>query len=150
MGSFGRAVVAAPVYLEKRGAPSVPADLGEHTCLVHDLGPDSDLWRYTGPDGEHSIRVSGGFLANDSAAIRLAAAAGHGIAALAEVLVFDDLRSGNLVRLLNDYAWHRVSVNLVYPSRRNLAPRTRVVMNFLLEQYRQLQAMLAAGAEAIT
>lgn len=150
LGLFGRAVVAAPIYLERRGAPSAPADLAPHCCLVHDTGPDSDLWRFTSPQGTLSVRVSGGFIANDSGAVRVAARAGHGIALLPELHVVDDMRTGYLVRLLSDYPSQRVPVNLVYPSRRNLAPRTRVVMEFLLEEYRQLQALLAAGAEALT
>jgi DNA-binding transcriptional LysR family regulator len=150
LGLFGSAVVAAPTYLERCGAPSTPADLTNHSCLVHDTGPDSDLWRFTSSDGTLSVRISGGFIANDSGTVRLAARAGHGIARLAEVQVFDDMRAGYLVRLLNDYPSQRVPLHLVYPSRRNLAPRTRVVMDFLLEEYRQLQAKLAAGAEAMT
>jgi DNA-binding transcriptional LysR family regulator len=150
LGWFGRAVVAAPVYLERRGAPSVPADLADHSCLVHDTGPDSDLWRFTNSQGPVSVRVSGGLIANESGTVRLAARAGHGIALLPELLVFDDMRAGYLVRLLSDFPSQRVPVHLVYPSRRNLAPRTRMVVEFLLEEYRQLQTKLAAGAEAVT
>jgi DNA-binding transcriptional LysR family regulator len=150
LGWYGRAVVAAPVYLERCGAPSVPVDLADHSCLVHDTGSDSDLWRFTSSDGTLSVRISGGFIANDSGTVRLAARAGHGIALLPEVLVFDDMRAGYLVRLLSDYPSQRVPIHLVYPSRRNVAPRTRVVIDFLLEEYRQLQAKLAAGAEAVT
>jgi DNA-binding transcriptional LysR family regulator len=130
VGQLGRAVVAAPIYLERRGAPAVPDDLVAHTCLIHDYLPDADLWRFTGPDGSVSVRVSGGFLANDSAAVRLACRAGHGIALLPEIQLIDDLRAGRLYRLLNDYPSEIVPVHIVYPSRRNLAPRTRVVMDF--------------------
>jgi hypothetical protein len=38
----------------------------------------------------------------------------------------------------------------VYPSRRNLAPRTRVVMDFLVEETRQIAALLQQGAEVLT
>jgi DNA-binding transcriptional LysR family regulator len=76
------AVVAAPVYLERRGAPLVPADLANHTCLVHDAGPDSDLWHFTSAGEMPSVRVSGGFIADNSVSVRLAALAGHGICML--------------------------------------------------------------------
>ena len=36
------------------------------------------------------------------------------------------------------------------PSRRNLAPRTRVVMDFLLEQTREIAMLLEQGAEVLT
>jgi DNA-binding transcriptional LysR family regulator len=150
IGQLGRAVVAAPIYLERHGAPSVPEDLATHTCLIHDFMPDSELWRFTGPDGPVSVRVNGGFLANDSAAVRLAARAGHGIALLPEIQLIDDLRAGRLYRLLNDYPSEIVPVHIVYPSRRNLAPRTRVVMDFLVEQAREIATLLEAGAEVLT
>jgi DNA-binding transcriptional LysR family regulator len=150
IGQLGRAVVAAPIYLERHGAPSVPEDLAAHTCLIHDFMPDPELWRFTGPDGPVSVRVNGGFLANDSAAVRLAARAGHGIALLPEIQLIDDLRAGRLYRLLNDYPSEIVPVHIVYPSRRNLAPRTRVVMDFLVEQAREIATLLEAGAEVLT
>jgi DNA-binding transcriptional LysR family regulator len=150
IGQLGRAVVAAPIYLERRGAPAVPEDLATHICLIHDFMPDAELWRFTGLDGPVSVRVSGGFLANDSAAVRLACRAGHGIALLPEVQLIDDLRAGRLYRLLNDYPSEIVPVHIVYPSRRNLAPRTRVVMDFLVEQAREMSALLSAGAEVLT
>ena len=150
IGQLGRAVVAAPIYLERHGAPSVPEDLATHTCLIHDFMPDPELWRFTGPDGPVSVRVNGGFVANDSAAVRLAARAGHGIALLPEIQLIDDLRAGRLYRLLNDYPSEIVPVHIVYPSRRNLAPRTRVVMDFLVEQAREIATLLEAGAEVLT
>jgi DNA-binding transcriptional LysR family regulator len=150
IGQLGRAVVAAPIYLERHGAPSVPADLATHTCLIHDFMHDAELWRFSGPNGPVSVRVSGGFLANDSAAVRLACRAGHGIALLPEIQLIDDLRAGRLYRLLNDYPSEIVPVHILYPSRRNLAPRTRVVVNFLIEQAREMSVLLAAGAEVLT
>ena len=146
-GSVARLAVAAPSYIERRGKPSTPADLAGHTCIVHDLGPDSNVWTFVAPEGERSLRVSGGFLANDGRAVHGAARAGYGIAFLAPLEVFDDLRSGELVRVLNGFHSPNLPVNLVYPSRRHLAPRTRLVLDFLLEQVREVHAMLAASDE---
>jgi DNA-binding transcriptional LysR family regulator len=141
------AVVAAPAYLKEHGVPLTPADLAEHTCLIHDSGPDSDLWHFTSGDETMSVRVSGSFIANNTAPIRVAARAGYGIAMLPELQVVDDVYTGELVHLLRKYPSQRVPLCLVYPSRRNLASRTRVVMDFLLEQSRQLSTTLATGSE---
>jgi DNA-binding transcriptional LysR family regulator len=110
LGLFGRAVVAAPAYLERHGASSVPTELANHACILHDTGANSDLWRFTSDDGPLNVRVSGDFIANDSAAVRLAARDGYGIALLPEIQVFDDLHAGSLVRLLNDYPSPRTPV----------------------------------------
>jgi DNA-binding transcriptional LysR family regulator len=150
VGNLGRAVVAAPIYLERHGAPSTPADLAAHSCLIHATAPDADIWRFTGPDGPVAVQVSGGLLANDSEALHRAARAGHGVALLSEIQVFDDLRSGRLFRLLTEYPSQLLPVHIVYPSRRNLAPRTRVVMDFMVEQARDIRDLLADGAEVLT
>jgi hypothetical protein len=41
-------------------------------------------------------------------------------------------------------------MQIVYPSRRNLAPRTRVVMDFLVEQTHAITALIEQGAEVVT
>jgi DNA-binding transcriptional LysR family regulator len=149
-GQLGRAVVAAPISLERHGAPATPDDLALHICLIHDATPDPHVWRFAGPDGPMSVRVSGAFLANDSEAVRRAARAGHGVALLPEIQLVDDLRAGRLFRLLEDYPSQQVPVHIVYPSRRHLAPRTRVVLDFLIEQMREISLLLAQGAEVVT
>ena len=137
-----RVAVAAPGYIKRRGMPLTPADLAHHTCIVHDVGPDSDMWTFVTPDGPREVRVSGGFLANDVRAVRLAAESGYGIAFLALLEVFDDLRSGELVRVFSGFPAPALPVSLVYPSRRHQAPRTRLVQEFILEQVRQVRAAL--------
>src|SRR5262249_46984129 len=93
-GEVSRVVVAAPQDIAQHGEPSGPDDLTTHTCIVHDVGPDSDLWSFVTPEGPKGVRVSGGFLANDVRAVHLAARSGYGIACLSLVEVFDDLRAG--------------------------------------------------------
>ena len=143
-----RVAVVAPSYIERRGKPSAPGDLVIHTCIVHDVGPDPDVWTFVTPEGHQDVRVSGGFLANDSRAVLLAARTGYGIAFLSLVEVFDDLRRGELVRVLSDFPATGIPVSLVYPSRRHLAPRTRLVLDFIFEEIRQIQAVLGVAATA--
>jgi DNA-binding transcriptional LysR family regulator len=148
-GTVSFAVVAAPNYIERRGRPSTPADLASHTCIVHDVGPGSNVWTFVTSDGPQQFHVSGGFLANDVSAVRVAARSGYGIAVLPLLEVVDDLRSGVLVCVLSEFPAPSVPFSLVYPSRRHLAPRTRVVFEFILEQARQLQATLATVTDKI-
>ena len=144
-GIAERVGAAAPSYIKRHGEPSSPADLANHTCIVHGVGPNSDVWTFATPDGSKDFLVSGGFLANDVRAVHLAARTGYGIAYLALFEVADDLRNGRLVRVLRDFPAPGVPFNLVYPSRRHLAPRTRIVIDFIWEQLRQVQAELATA-----
>jgi DNA-binding transcriptional LysR family regulator len=142
-----RVAAAASSYIKRHGEPSSPADLANHTCIVHDVGPNSDVWTFVTPDGSKDFRVSGGFFANDVRAVHLAARTGYGIAYLALFEVADDLRNGRLVRVLRDFPAPGVPFSLVYPSRRHLAPRTRLVIDFIWEQVRQVEAELATASD---
>jgi DNA-binding transcriptional LysR family regulator len=144
-GIAERVAVAAPSYIKRHGEPSSPADLANHICIVHGVGPNSDVWTFVTPDGSTDFPVSGGFLANDVHAVHMTARTGYGIAYLALFEVADDLRSGRLVRVLRDFPAPGVPYSLVYPSRRHLAPRTRLVIDFIWEQFRQAQAELATA-----
>jgi DNA-binding transcriptional LysR family regulator len=150
-----RIAVVAPSYIERHGAPTVPADLEHHTCILHNVGSDSDVWTFVTPEGPKQVHVNGGFLANDFRAVRQAAEIGYGIALLPLLEVFDDLQSGQLFSLLNGFPAPGFPVSLVYPSRRHLAPRTRVVMEFVLAQMQEVRSSLesrtrhAAPASAV-
>ena len=96
-----RVAAAAPSYIKRHGEPSSPADLANHTCIVHGVGPNSDVWTFVTPDGPKDFLASGGFLANDVRAVHLAARTGYGIAYLPLFEVADDLRNGRLVRVLS-------------------------------------------------
>lgn len=146
-GYSGRVAVAAPGYLDRRGTPCLPTDLDVHSCLVHDTGPDSDVWTFTTTDGAQDIRVKGDFVANDGEVVHLASRAGQGIAFLPMIEVFDDLRVGHLVRVLDKFPSVAAPINLVYPSKRHLAPRTRLVMDFMMDQVREVRELLVTASD---
>ncbi len=141
------APVAAPAYLERFGAPERPADLLKHTCIVQDIGPDSSHWAFTGPDGSAEVEVASAFRSNNSLVVRQAALSGHGIALLGDPLTLTEIRAGRLYRLLPKYTARRRQASVVYPSRRHLPQRTRVVIDFLVEEFRQLDGRLRDGRE---
>ena len=144
LGTASFVLVAAPNYIKRKGRPSTPADLASHTCIVHDVGPGSDVWTFMTSEGPKEFKVSGGFLANDVSAVHLAARSGYGVAMLPLIQALDDVRAGRLVSVLNDFPVPGPSLSLVYPSRRHLAPRTRLVLEFIVDQAKQVQAMLAS------
>ncbi len=141
VGTFGRIAVAAPAYLAQRGEPERPEALAGHECLLHARAQDAADWPFSGPDGAFAVAVRGAFSANDSEAVHRAALTGLGIAMLPEIQVSDDVRHGRLVQVLKDWPAPRTPAFIVYPSRRNLAPRTRVVIDFVVEQVRQLERL---------
>jgi DNA-binding transcriptional LysR family regulator len=145
IATLGSSAVAAPAYLEQHGAPKNPADLINHACIIHDTGPDSSHWAFQGPKGVEDIEITSALRCDSSLVVRQAALGGYGIAMLGDALTVNDVGSSRLYRLLPDYTIRRREVFLVYPSRRHLAQRTRVVINFLVEQFRIVERRLNEG-----
>jgi DNA-binding transcriptional LysR family regulator len=140
IGTFGRALVASPAYLEEHGVPQSPEDLATHSCIIHENGPDSDRWSLTGPDGPVHVRVTGALHASSSTTVHRAALSGYGIACLLEPHVLDDIRTERLHRLLPDWASEQEHTFVSYPSRRNLPPRTRVLIDFFVSLGHEAEA----------
>jgi DNA-binding transcriptional LysR family regulator len=147
LSTIGSAPVAAPAYLERHGAPEHPMDLLKHTCIVHDMGAGSAHWVFNGPEGAVDVEVGGAFQSNNSLIVRQAAMSGYGIALLGDPLTLPEIRAGRLYRLLPNYTVRRRQVFVVYPSRRHLAQRTRVVIDFLIEEFRQLDQRIQTGRD---
>jgi DNA-binding transcriptional LysR family regulator len=130
LGEMRRVVVASPVYLARHGVPRTPADLAHHNCLSLDQQRGWTLRE--SPAGEGANRkVSGSFECNDGAVLHAWALAGKGLAWRSMWEVGDDLRSGRLVSLLDDYATAPVGIYAVFPQRRHLPLRVRLFIDQL-------------------
>lgn len=128
-----RVLVASPGYLQQRGRPRTPDDLGGHACLA--VG-SLDLWKFQAGDQVIEQHVSPGIRINDGVAIRDAASAGLGIALMATWCAADELRSGRLVPILQDYPLLSTqALWALYPSSRELAPKVRVFIDWLTERF---------------
>ncbi|MBB4439984.1 LysR family transcriptional regulator [Rhizobium leguminosarum] len=129
-----RVLVASPGYLKQRGQPTTPDDLVDHACLV--VGT-LDLWTFRGKDAEPiERRVTPSLRINDGSAVRDAASAGLGIALMATWCAADELRSGTLVPALPAYPLISTqTLWALYPSSRELAPKVRVFIDWLVERF---------------
>jgi DNA-binding transcriptional LysR family regulator len=144
VGTAEWGLVAAPTYLEQCGKPAHPAHLVDHSCIVYEAGPDSAVWQFGGPEGPIEVAISGPFRANNRIVVHHAALAGRGIALLPLLSLTDDIRAGRLSRVLTEFPSQHSQTYLIYPSRRHLAPRTRVVIDFLVKQLRLAQTQMEA------
>lgn len=120
-------ICASPDYLRRAGTPQQPADLATHRCLNFLPGSYRSQWRFT--DGDlgstpPSARVS----ANNGDLLCTLAVSGMGLARLADYHVADELASGRLVPVLQDFECAPEAIYAVYPSRRHLSARVRAFL----------------------
>jgi DNA-binding transcriptional LysR family regulator len=123
---------AAPAYLKQHGTPQHPSELQQHQCLVLQA---MDPWRLRAPDGSELILRVGGRLRSDSGlAIRDAAVDGLGIALLATWHATEQLRSGQLVRIMPGYQSDDSMISAVYLNRKFLPPKSRAFIDFFSQR----------------
>lgn len=130
------AVCAAPAYLEEHGTPRSLDDLSRHNCLGYTLpsAVGANRWVF-GPDGDIVVPVQGNLRANNGDALLAAALAGQGVIYQPTFLVGDSLRSGDLVRILDEYPTYDLAVHAVLPSGRQAPAKVRVFVEFLAERF---------------
>lgn len=110
-------LVASPEYLEKRGEPSVPADLAAHEALIYSTVQGDARWHFTGADGlTLPVPVKGPLRSNNLSALLAAARGGMGVAALPRYVAHKSIRSGVLRPLLTDWTLPQQEIHAVYPS----------------------------------
>jgi DNA-binding transcriptional LysR family regulator len=131
-----RKACATPDYFERHGIPDVPSDLINHNCLIYTRGgSDGQWWRFMGPAGEISVPVSGNLRLNDNEALWRAVLGGVGVALLPTFLIGEDLQRGALQATLTDYTALERSVYAVYLPSRNLSPKVRAFIDFLIARF---------------
>ncbi|RKH23247.1 LysR family transcriptional regulator [Corallococcus praedator] len=118
-GAFRFVIVGAPAYLEARGTPERPEDLLRHDCIVLRSPTTGTPYAWELERGSKTWRVPmrEGVSTNDELAGAALAAEGGGLAYVLEPAVQDQLLSGRLVRVLEDYAPTVPGFFLYYPSR---------------------------------
>ncbi len=130
-----RVICASPDYLGQHGAPTRPADLAQHNCLQFDYLTGSTSWNLTREGRSEKVKVSGNLKANGSELLREAAVGGGGLLLMPTWLVGEDLATGRLVRVLEDWiptpGASEGAVWAAYPANRRGSKKLVCFLDFL-------------------
>lgn len=136
VGEVAPLTCASPAYLARRGRPGIPADLIEHDgALFGKL--NEGWWKYEtagqAVEAKPRPRVRG----NTASTSITAALSGLGITRALDFQVADQLRSGTLVRILEDYEVGPFPVHLLYVKQGLLPLKLRVFLDWIAPRLRQ-------------
>ena len=114
------AVVASPDYFTRYPKPVSPHDLARHDCINFRMASASNIfrWRFWDNGRPLDVKVDGTLTVNDGDILEDAALAGQGLAYIFEDQVTDHLRSGRLLRCLEEWCPPSPGYHLYYPTRR--------------------------------
>lgn len=132
-------LVASPALLEEQGSPRSPAELASWPSLG--LGPAAGghAWHLLGPHGARAAQPhEPRFVTSDMVTLRAAAMAGIGVVQLPALMVRDQLRAGQLARILADWAPGPETIHVAFPTRRGLIPAVRALIDHLARGFSDL------------
>lgn len=114
------AVVASPGYFERYGVPGTPTELVNHRCIRVRL-PNGALlrWHFERRGETALVDVDGPVTLDEASLARTAALEGVGIGLFLEQDVREDLATGHLSRVLEDWTPALGDLCLYYPGRKN-------------------------------
>jgi DNA-binding transcriptional LysR family regulator len=133
LGDVRMIVCAAPSYIERRGTPCSPDELRQHDCLVFSDQPGPVDWRFKSAGTRHSARITGRLWANALDVLTAAAIDGAGIVRTPSWQVAEDIQSGRLRRILQDYETTPAPVNVLFERARRTSPSVRAFLDYLVE-----------------
>ncbi|NZD65216.1 LysR family transcriptional regulator [Rhizobium sp. WYCCWR 11290] len=114
VGSVRRVICASPEYLARRGVPRRPEDLLRHDGVSFQGFATAPEWRYRRDGPAFTIEPRSKLAVNTTEAAIQAALAGIGIIRVLSYQISDQLRSGALQELLNEFAPEPLPVNVMH------------------------------------
>jgi LysR family transcriptional regulator, regulator for bpeEF and oprC len=134
LGGMKRVLCAAPDYLERKGTPGSLKDLVGHDVIEM---PRTDgrarTWNFIKGGRTTEVGIKPRVGVNDALTINRLIINGAGIGIISCYLCANEIAAGRLVHLLSDWTPPPVEMNMIFPSKRELAPVVRCFVDFMKE-----------------
>ncbi|MCE0744704.1 LysR family transcriptional regulator [Acetobacter sicerae] len=135
LGVMEEVTVASPAYLARHGTPASPDDLEGHQMIGFVSSRTGQPLPLEFTRGEEVIEISlpARLLVGGVDTYAEAARLGFGLVQVPRYGLANDLANGALVEVLPDFPPMPTPVSVLYPSSRQLSPRVRVFVDWLVE-----------------
>lgn len=141
IGMSRRILVASQDYLNARGQIRSLGELGRHSIVVTNASLRGGALCLRKGKEKADIRVAPKMTTNNAQILIDALKAGRGIGTAQVLLVADELRRGELVRVLPRYEIEPTELYLVYPSSKFLRPTVRAFVDFAMPALRRIEGI---------
>lgn len=126
---------ASPEYLRRHGTPCHPSELSSHQVIAYSYLATRDDWHFDGPEGRVVVTTRPWMRTNNGETCRAAALAHQGVILQPGFVVDAELAAGRLVELLPEYRSTEIGIYAVYPTRKHLSAKVRVLIDFLATHF---------------
>lgn len=137
IGETRRLVVASPDYLARMGTPRVPEDLLSHNCLNFNFRRSELQWPFRIDGQVVKLDIKGNIEVNSGETLAQLAVLGVGITRVGAFGVIDDIESGRLVPILEEFnAGDTEQIHAVFVGGANTPARVRAFVDFIARRLR--------------
>lgn len=135
LGMMEEITVASPDYLARHGMPATPEDLEGHQMIgfVSSRTGQSLPLEFTRGDEVIEVMLPARLLVSGAETSVAAALQGFGLVQAPRYRFVDDLANGRLIEVLTDFPPTPTPLSVLYPSNRQLSPRVRVFVDWLVK-----------------
>ncbi|EOW9419112.1 LysR family transcriptional regulator [Vibrio cholerae] len=127
---YQAAFYASPSYLAKHGVPQTLQELTEHNVLCW----GEQTFREVKTAQGKRLTLTGNFATTNPEALFYAGKAGMGIIVTGHIMIKEELKQGNLVRLLPDVTIDQATVYAYYPKLEYQHTRTQLFLDHLKQK----------------
>ena len=140
-----RLMCASPAYLEQAPRLETPNDLTLHRCLHYGYLDSGNRWRLHAQNGmasdARSYPINCVMWSNNGTVLYHAALADQGITMLPSFIVGPALADQRLQPVLADYGPTPIYLSALYPRRRHLSTKVRLLLDMVMAQYSDASEM---------
>ncbi|MEL0653915.1 LysR family transcriptional regulator [Pseudoalteromonas issachenkonii] len=134
--SYPLILCASAEYIQRFGAPASVNELEQHATVIDSNFKIGRHWPLVSPSGEAlTANVNSRVSVNNPQAVKEVVVAGGGIGLIPEIVVRDDIASGNLVQVMADYKTFEFGLFAIYPHRKFVAQKVTSFIQFLFENF---------------
>jgi DNA-binding transcriptional LysR family regulator len=127
---------ASPEYLRREGSPDHPSEIARRVVFAYTLLATGEQWGFDAAEGSVTVKISPRLRSNSGDTCIAAALQHQGLVLQPSFLIGEHLRSGALVEVLPQYRSMELGVYAVYASRKHTPPKVRVLIDFLVDAFR--------------
>jgi DNA-binding transcriptional LysR family regulator len=135
LGEVHEVTCASPAYLAEHGIPASPDDLAGHVMVgfVSSRTRQALPLEFTREGRIIEITLPARVLVSSADASAVAALCGLGLVQAPRLRFDTDLAAGRLVEILADYPPTPTPLSILYPGNRQLSPRVRIFIDWLID-----------------
>lgn len=138
LDAWEHALVASASLLSQYGVPKQLDDLSKLPSIGFHRPKHYWDFRHSTDNVVQQVQVQPRLKTDSFSAMKSAVLADIGVASIPRIFVRNELKSGELVELFPDWLLPEGMIHVAYASRQGMLPAVRALLDFLLEQFKNL------------